>query len=335
MRAEEVHTMPLSTRLALLALAAGAAPGYAAPATTYAERLGWEKGARVLIMHCDDAGMSYDSNVGTIESMTRGVVTSASVMMPCPWVPDFVRRLKKHPDLDIGLHLTLTSEWGGYRWGPLAGKPAVPGLCDPEGCFWRSVPQVILNATADEVETEIRAQIARARSMGMTPTHLDSHMGTLFYSPAFFARYVAVGIEEQIPVFVAASFQETVARLFPSRANELEAGLERIWNAGLPVLDHYVSATGEWRGADKEARYRGFIERLKPGITMAIVHCTRPSETFAAISGSGPKRLEDLRAVTDPAFRQLLEEAGIVLTTWRELKNRRDRIAASTPKNAQ
>ncbi|HTF19976.1 MAG TPA: ChbG/HpnK family deacetylase, partial [Chryseolinea sp.] len=98
-----------------------------ASAQTWAEQLGYPKDARVLILHVDDAGMSLDSNEGAIKAMTEGVATSVSVMMPCPWVPGFVSFLKQHPLTDAGLHLTLTSEWDNYRWGPLAGKPAVPG----------------------------------------------------------------------------------------------------------------------------------------------------------------------------------------------------------------
>lgn len=101
--------------------------------TTYAERLGFPKGAKVVILHVDDAGMSWDSNEGAINALTKGVANSVSVMMPCPWVPAFVHFLNEHPQTDAGLHLTLTSEWKEYRWGPLAGKIAVPGLTDKEG----------------------------------------------------------------------------------------------------------------------------------------------------------------------------------------------------------
>src|SRR6187399_1843899 len=111
--------------------------------STYAEKLGYPKGAKVVILHVDDVGMSFDSNEGAIDAMTKGVATSCSVMMPCPWVPAYVHYLKSHPNTDAGLHLTLTSEWDEYRWGPLMGKPAVPGLVDNEGDMWPSVEDVV------------------------------------------------------------------------------------------------------------------------------------------------------------------------------------------------
>src|SRR5436309_4591404 len=109
------------------------------PDSTYAEKLGYPKGAKVLIIHVDDAGMSYDSNEGAINAMTKGVATSCSVMMPCPWVPGYIHYWKEHSQTDAGLHLTLTSEWKDYRWVPLAGKSAVPGLVDSEGDLWPDV----------------------------------------------------------------------------------------------------------------------------------------------------------------------------------------------------
>ena len=154
-------------------------------AQTYAELLGYPKNAKVLILHIDDVGMSFDSNKGAIEAMENGVATSLSMMMPCPWIPGFFKYLKTHPNVDAGLHLTLTSEWDNYRWGPLSGKPKVPGLVDTEGAMWDNVAGTVKNATPDEIEIEIRAQLERSRAMGWEPTHLDSHMGTLFESRFF------------------------------------------------------------------------------------------------------------------------------------------------------
>ena len=126
------------------------------PDSTYGDRLGFPKGARILIIHVDDAGMSLESNEGAINALTKGAATSVSVMMPCPWVPGFVKWLKSNPDIDAGLHLTLTSEWSEYRWGPVAGRSVVPGLIDSTGNLWPSVPQVVQHASPDEVNARTR-----------------------------------------------------------------------------------------------------------------------------------------------------------------------------------
>lgn len=309
--------------------------------STYAEKLGFPKGAKLLIIHVDDAGMSYDSNLGTIEALTNGAATSTSIMMPCPWVPDFVHFLKKHPEIDAGLHLTLTSEWKDYRWGPLSGKSAVPGLVDSEGDLWPTVAEVVQHATADEVEKEIRAQLDRARTMGFEPTHLDSHMGTLFASLEFLKRYMKVGIENHIPVMlpggndVLIQQEMGVPDIFVKQMHALGVVL---WNAGLPVLDDLHNFSYDWKIPDsianndeklKEVRTKKYIEALQllqPGVTMMIMHCTDPSETFKFISDSGPLRKADLLAMLNPEFKKALQDYGIIVTTWRELMERRKKI---------
>jgi chitin disaccharide deacetylase len=168
---------------------------------TYAERLGWPEGSKVVIFHVDDVGMSHESNVGAIKSLEKGVATSWSLMMPCGWVPEIKAYLKKNPQVDVGVHLTLTSEWGNYRWFPVAGAKAVPGLVDRDEYLWHSVEEVVTAATADEVETEIRAQIDKAIAMEITPTHIDSHMGTVF-RPEYIERYIKIGIEKNIAVMM-------------------------------------------------------------------------------------------------------------------------------------
>jgi predicted glycoside hydrolase/deacetylase ChbG (UPF0249 family) len=127
---------------------------FAQTAPTYAERFGWKKGDRVLILHMDDAGMSYDSDIGIERVLEKGAARSLSVIMPTPWVPHIVHYIEAHPATDAGLHLTLTSEWRDYRWGPVAGVGSVPGLIDREGALWASVADVVRHATADEVDRE-------------------------------------------------------------------------------------------------------------------------------------------------------------------------------------
>lgn len=331
----------LAKTISLLATAFVVTASVTAQDSTYAEKLGYPKGAKVVILHVDDVGMSYDSNEGAIDAMTKGVATSCSVMMPCPWVPAFIHYLKDHPDVDAGLHLTLTSEWSEYRWASVAGKTQVPGLTDKEGALWPGVAEVSQHASADEVEKEIRAQLDRAKTLGFEPTHLDTHMGTVYATSAFFERYVKVGIENHIPVMVPAGNATLIQQQMPSLAGQI-AQLRTVgtmlWKAGLPVLDDLHNFSYDWQIPDsvknddkklqafKTAKYIEGIKALQPGVTMMIMHCTAPTEVFKYISDSGPTRKGDMLAMMDPAFKKALKDAGIILTTWRELKQRRDKI---------
>lgn len=325
---------------------------------TFAERLGWKTGDRVVVIHVDDAGMSHDSDVGVEKSLDAGLATSFSVMMPCPWVPEIVHYIKVHPGVDAGLHLTLTSEWSEYRWGPAAGPGVVPGLVDSEGAMWPSVEEAAQHATADEVETEIRAQLARALRMGFRPTHLDSHMGTLFATPEFIARYIKVGAENHIPVMFPGGHNALLAEQYrdeaiaqmkaagtwkegtvlPENPALAQARLtaEAVWKLGLPVLDDLYNVSYDWKLPEgisptdanlstmKIERYEAAFHRLKPGVTQIIVHATETSSTFPSISDSGPTRKGDLLAVVSPELREAARREGLILTTWRELQQRRD-----------
>ena len=309
--------------------------------TTYAERLGFPKDARVIILHMDDAGMSLSSNRAVEKVLEEGIANSTSVMMPCPWVPQIVRYINAHPGTDAGLHLTLTSEWKDYRWSPLAGSAAVPGLTDSTGSLWQSVPQVVMHSSADEVDKEIRAQLSRAEKMGFRPTHLDSHMGTLFATPAFLQKYIQLGIEKQIPVMFPggkASYIQKEMRLAPEQVTYFQQMGKTIWDAGLPVLDDLHNSSYDWNVpaglAKNEAAltqwrvnlYEKTMKELKPGVTMVIMHCTDPSDIFSAITDSGDKRKADMLAMLDPGFKKFLKDQHFILTTWKELMERRQKV---------
>jgi predicted glycoside hydrolase/deacetylase ChbG (UPF0249 family) len=290
---------------------------------TYAERLGWPQGTRAVIFHVDDVGMSHDSNLGAIKAVEEGVASSLSVMMPCSWVPEFSAYIKEHPRVDAGVHLTLTAEWKNYRWGPVAGKPAVPGLVDAQGCLWHSVLEVAAHASAQEVETEIRAQIAKALDMGIRPTHLDAHMGTCFH-PRYLERYIKVGIEKNIPVLLFGGHMQHIEREVGARKALVLQLAQKVWAAGLPVIDDLVTKPTRGRDyAQRKAELIHLLRTLKPGITEIIVHCTAPTEVFPAISGSGPAREAELNLMIDRDIKTLIADEGIVITTWRELKKRR------------
>lgn len=322
---------------------------------TYAEKLGYPKGSKVVIFHVDDAGMSYESNEGVKTSIEDGIASSCSIMMPCPWAADMAKYAIEHPEMDAGLHLVLTSEWKAYRWGPVAGKVQVPSLVDKEGSLYATVEEVVQNATADDVEKEIRAQIDRALTLGLKPTHMDSHMGTLFASDEFLERYIKLGIEYKIPVMfpggnnkmLTESMNLPVVRQLKADGKYKE-GMElpklkilektpsvgqMIWKAGLPVLDDLHSISGSWEPeqevTDKEwGKYKAeqcmkILDEMEPGLAMIIVHSSEKTDTFQHISGSGGSRYADMLAMTDPELKEFIEKEGIILTTWRELMQRR------------
>jgi hypothetical protein len=244
-------------------------------------------------------------------------------MMPCAWVPEIAHYLREHPGVDSGLHLTLTSEWRLYRWGPLAGKSQVPGLVDSEGCLWHSVAQVVAQATAVEVDREMRAQLERAESLGLPITHLDSHMGTLFARADFFERYVKLGVEKGIPILMPSGRGVYTLQEHGAEARQLAPWVAKVWNAGLPVIDDLHTASGDWKPSEKAERLIELLGGLKPGITEILFHASRPTEEFPLVTGSSASRLGDLQALTDPRVREFMTERGIIRTTWRELMERR------------
>jgi hypothetical protein len=308
---------------------------------SYAQRLGFPKNARVIILHMDDAGMSLSSDRGIEKVFENGVANSTSVMMPCPWVPQIVRYIEDHPGIDAGLHLTLTSEWKDYRWVPLAGMAAVPGLTDSTGSFWPNVADVVKHASPEEVDDEIRAQLDRAEKMGFQPTHLDSHMGTLFASPAFLQKYIQLGIQKQIPVMFPGGNDDYIAdemHFTKEQVQYFQNIGKTIWDGGLPVLDDLHNYSYDWNPPSDIAKndaaltkwrvdlYEKTMMKLKPGLTMVIMHCTDPSSIFPEISDSGDKRKADMMAMLDPGFKKFLKDNGFILTTWHELMQRRKNV---------
>jgi predicted glycoside hydrolase/deacetylase ChbG (UPF0249 family) len=304
---------------------------------SYASKLGYKSTDKVIILHVDDVGMSYESNHGAIDALEKGVARSWSIMMPCPWVPEIFHYLKKHPLTDAGLHLTLTSEWKEYRWEPLAGANIVPGLIDHEGAMHSNVADVVKQASAEEVYLEIKAQLARSRKMNWEPTHLDSHMGTLFAQPAFLSKYLQLGKEEHIPLMFPGGHNTLMMKSNPVDEKTLQFMREegkKLWESGLPVIDDLHNLSYGWKPnanlkSAKEIRkyktlkYIESFKELRPGITFVIMHCAISSEIFPHITDSGGIRRGDLETMMDPDFKKFLTKEGIIVTTFRDLSERR------------
>lgn len=282
------------------------------------ERLGFKPDARLLMIHADDLGMSHSVNAASEKALTEGVASSASCMVPCPWFPAIAAWSRENPDADLGLHLTLTSEWQLYRWRPVAHPDQVKGLMDPDGFLWRSVAEVKAHAKPAEVETEIRAQVARARHFGMKPTHVDSHMGTLFADPQFFAAYVRVaketGIMPMLPGPTPAIIEE--ARQLGMDYPPLVRKLKGEGYVFLDVLNTSIQgATYE----ERQEAFHQFVRGLTPGVTELIVHLAGDDQEIQHITNNWRNRYNEFRLLTAPETRAFLREQHVTLVGYRQL----------------
>lgn len=298
----------LRLSLVLLTLVAATLP---AQTRSIAERLGYPVGSKLLILHADDLGVAHSEDVASLDALDRGAVTSASVMIPTPWVAEVAAYARAHPNADLGLHLTLTSEWQTYRWGSVESKDKVPSLLDSTGTFPNDEAIVAKLAKPAEVDRELRAQVERALALGIRPTHLDSHMGSLFTTPELIATYVKVAHDYHLP-FLAVKGTPLAAP---------QAGL----SPHDVVLDAVVIA-GENIPRDQwKAWYLTQIDGLKPGITEMIVHLGHDDAELQAVTVNHEPygsawRQRDYDVVTSPEFTKALRDHNVILVKWKDLQ---------------
>ena len=279
---------------------------------TLAERLGYPADSRLLILHADDLAVAHSEDAASFDALDRGAVTSASIMIPCPWLTEVAAYAKAHPDADLGLHLTLTSEWSTYRWGPVASKNTVPSLLDPSGYLWPDTPDALRNLKTDEAEREIRAQIERAIAMGIHPTHLDSHMGTLFARPDLFGAYVKVAHEYKLPflAFIAAN---------------MPPGLSSAVSDKDVLINSVVIANPMVQAANWKPFYLDAIKNLKPGVSEIIVHLGHDDAEMQAVMVNHADygaawRQRDYDVLTSTEFKHALQDNHVILIKWNDLK---------------
>jgi predicted glycoside hydrolase/deacetylase ChbG (UPF0249 family) len=277
---------------------------------TVAERLGYPADSKLLIIHADDLGAAHSADAASFDALDKGAVSSASIMMPTPWVTEVAAYARAHPDADLGLHLTLTSEWETYRWATVESKDKVPSLLDSAGTLPSDDAPVATNAKPDEVERELRAQVEHALALGIRPTHLDSHMGALFTTPQLAATYVKVAHAYHLP-FLAV------------RGNP-PGGPQTTYDPNDVLLDNVIIA-GENIPRDKwKEFYLDAIAGLKPGLTELIVHLGHDDAELQAVTVNHEPygsawRQRDYDVVTSPEFRKALKDNHIIVVRWRDL----------------
>ncbi|MGH9326583.1 MAG: ChbG/HpnK family deacetylase [Terriglobia bacterium] len=292
--------------------AAGLAPLSAAGfKETVAERLGYPKDAKLLIVHGDDLGVAHSADRASFYALEHHDVSAASVMVPCPWLTEVVAYARQHPEADIGLHLTLNNEWDTYRWGPIAPRDRVPSLLDPDNYLWHETTETVQHGRADEVEREIRAQVEQALRMGLHPTHLDDHMVTLESRKDFYAALVKVGHDYHLPFRAVRPYLEKRGWLSMLSPNDI-------------VLDQFLEPNYHVPPDQWADSYFRMLDRVQPGLNEMIVHLGYDDAELEAITvnhtGWGAAwRQRDFNLVTSPAFKEALRKRRITVIGWREL----------------
>jgi len=298
-------------------------PNFLNAQKTWADKLGFPQGKKVLLLHMDDAGMCPEANAAVESYIENGHLSSSAVMMPCVNAKSMIKWANTHPSADIGVHLTLTSEWKTYRWGPVSDPAKVPGLADPDGKFYHEVPEVVMHASANEIEIEIRAQIEKAIALGHRPTHIDTHMGTLYGSAEYVKVFLKVAEEYQIPANVIDLSVPEVAGIFKQQGYPIN--MDVIKNVGeyrLPKLDNFTSVP---EGSTYEAKRENFfklVKALNPGLTEIIFHPATLTENLKTITGSWQQRVWESQLFADPLVHQFFKDEGIVITNWKEIMKR-------------
>ncbi len=277
---------------------------------TVAERLGYPADAKLMIINCDDLGFCHASNVGVYDSLRTGLGTSSTLMVPCPWARGAA---SMYDGEDIGVHLTVNSEFDNYRWGPIT---YAPSLLDGDGGLPRTVVDVWNHADVEEVRKECHAQIERAILWGFDVSHLDAHMGTMQIKAEFFDIYLELAVEFRLPLRLSGPGTERLIG-FPFRDLATEAGVV--------YPDDFVFVPGmgsrDW--------VMGALKELKPGVTEVYFHPAIDTPELRGFAPDFEARLSDYSALNgDGEFAKALDDAGVQRIGYREL---RDLMRSETP----
>jgi hypothetical protein len=284
------------------------------------KKLGLAADDRVAIIHTDDIGMCQASVEAFADLNEAGIISSGAVMVPCPWFLHAAEYARTHPGTDLGVHLTLTSEWKTYRWGPISTRDPASGMLDEQGYFHP------LSASAQEhgdpaaVERELTAQVERALQAGILPSHMDTHMGCVAH-PKFMGIYLQLALKFRIPPMIPrldeAGWQ--AAGLEPEFAGAAVALIQQVEISGLPLLDALGGMTLESE-ENRMARTLQAFSDLQPGITHFIIHPSKDTPELRAITPDWRCRVGDYQNFLQDEVRQHIRKIGVHVIGYQALK---------------
>jgi predicted glycoside hydrolase/deacetylase ChbG (UPF0249 family) len=281
------------------------------------ERLGYPAGTKLLIIHADDIGVSHSENEATMKAFDKGAISSGSIMVPCPWLPEVGVYAKTHPNADMGLHLTLTAEWRDYKWGGASARTEIPSLVNDLGFFPDNSGDVAKNAKLAEVEKEIRSQVERAKTFGIDITHFDSHMGSLFTTPELLKLYIRLGHEYKVPVMLHDQFAKPL----------LGADYNTLITKNDVVVDMiYMASPPDYQKGMKNF-YSEVFRNMKSGLNVLLIHLAFDESEMKSVTIDHPDygaawRQADYDFITSDECKKILAENNIKVIGWREVRDK-------------
>ena len=301
-----------------------------------AERLGYNKDAKLLIIHGDDIGVSHSVNIASFDGYKNNAINSGSAMIPSPWIKEVAAFHKENPNYDIGLHLTLTAEWKNYKWDGVSSSNEITSLLNTDFEFYDNTSDVNKNADPEEVRKELQAQIDFSRQIGLNPTHIDTHMGALAVNKKLWRVYIEVGHKNKL-----------VSMVTKTRALNLFDDEFPMPHYIVPVNDIYMLYPGADRTFLEESfgeylassvivediykyddwyeLYSNKIKSLKPGLNVFLLHLGYNNEELKAVTIDHPEygslwRQLDYDVFNSKEIKQLLKKEDIKLVTWGEIQ---------------
>jgi predicted glycoside hydrolase/deacetylase ChbG (UPF0249 family) len=284
-------------------------------------KLGFSKNDRLVIIHTDDIGMCHASIQAYSDLMDFGLISSGATMVPCSWFPMVASFCRQTPNADMGVHLTLTSEWDTYRWSPVSTHDRKSGMIDPEGYFFRSSEEAQLQADSEAVRIELHNQVNRALAAGINITHMDTHMNTVAH-PKFVAHYIQLAIQQKLPFLFprldATGFEQLgldceIATIAATYVNHLEV-------EGIPLVD-FVSGLNLDQPLNRLDQAKQALSALPVGITHFIIHPSKDTPELRAITPDWQCRVADYQTFMDENLRKFITDIGLNIIGYQSLKN--------------
>ena len=302
-----------------------------------AEKLGYEKDAKLLIIHADDIGIAHSINIASFDAYKNNAINSGAAMIPSPWIREVAEFHKEYPKYDIGVHLTLTAEWKNYKWGGISSSNEIPSLLNEYNEFYDNTSDVNINANPEEVRKELQAQIDYARSLGINPSHIDSHMGAIAVNKDLWRVYIEVGHKNKL---VSMATKSRVLNLFDEDfpvpdyivpVNDIymlypEADRTFIENAAGEDIANTLIVNDVYKYDDFFNLYTSKVKSLTPGLNVFLLHLGYDNEELRAVTVDHPEygslwRQLDFDVFNSDEFKKVLKDNDIKLVTWGEIRN--------------